>query len=102
SQVERRRTCRPKSGPHPQEICRQHRELHIHIYMQYRVVASIEHPPELLGRIFHILYEDLEIIDEATFLEWRENRRRPIGKGNAVLSLTDFSCGSRVPSGERY
>jgi hypothetical protein len=43
-----------------------------------------------LGRIFHILYEDLEIIDEAAFLEWRENKAEPIGKGNAVLSLTDF------------
>jgi hypothetical protein len=52
-------------------------------------VHQLEHPPELLARIFHILY-DLEIIDEATFLEWRDKEAEPVGKGNAVLSLTDF------------
>ena len=47
-------------------------------------------PPELLDRIFHILYGDLEIIDEATFLEWRDKGAESAGKGNAVLSLTGF------------
>lgn len=47
-------------------------------------------PTELLSRIFHILYEDLEIIDEATFIEWRDNGTEAQGKGMAVYSLKDF------------
>ena len=45
---------------------------------------------ELLGKIFHILYEDLEIVDESTFLEWRDRGTEQLGKGNAVHSLADF------------
>ena len=48
------------------------------------------HGTELLSRIFHVLYQDLEIIDEATFLDWREKGTEPAGKGVAVHSLAGF------------
>ena len=44
---------------------------------------------ELLHNLFHILY-DLELVDEAAFLEWRDRGKEGFGKGNAVHSLTDF------------
>ena len=45
---------------------------------------------ELLYDIFNILYDDLEMVDEHTFIEWRDKGREGKGKGNAVHSLTDF------------
>ena len=41
---------------------------------------------ELLHNLFHILY-DLELVDEAAFLEWRDRGKEGFGKGNAVHSL---------------
>ena len=44
---------------------------------------------ELLHNLFHILY-DLELVDEAAFLEWRDRGMEGFGKGTAVHFLTDF------------
>ena len=53
---------------------------------------SPSHPSPSLRtatQLFHILY-DLELVDEAAFLEWRDRGKEGFGKGNAVHSLTDF------------
>ena len=44
---------------------------------------------ELLHNLFHILY-DLELVDEAAFLEWQDRGKEVFGIGNAVHSLADF------------
>ena len=54
----------------------------------FLLFPSLSHT-ELLPNIFHILY-DLELVDEATFLEWRDRGKEGFGKGNAVHSLTNF------------
>ena len=45
---------------------------------------------ELLSKIFHLLYEDLELVEEATFVDWKERGSESLGKGVAVHSLAGF------------
>jgi translation initiation factor 4G len=67
------------------------KELHMQILYTFQSGAhQLDHPPQLLHRIFYALYNNLEMIDEATFVEWRERGTEQIGKGNAVHSLDDF------------
>jgi hypothetical protein len=66
------------------------KDLHLEILYAFQSgVHKLEHPPHLLYNIFNTLY-DLEIVDEPTFIEWRDRGKEGSGKGVAVHSVTDF------------